>query len=333
MASISVFGMQRWPLSISTAWVLTRNEAFVEGCTRREPETGELGLGRVKTEAYDWRNDTPIEGTRLGRRPLMLFPTVEAAADLLRHELNQHQGDFPRDEVLARFPKLADADHSALRASVWRGNDPRRQNRITLSHAAWWIASEQGTRIFPLDDRIEWSPAFDKLLATVVEGELAIFSVDPPPARRVSADLFDGMPVDYPAQALTQPFGSPYRPGRDSFIECDLLGAQGDQYFKAGKFEPAWRGLQVSSNDLLQMLGAHSKPKAFTRRTADQFVSEHLTDAPDLTLDDLRKRGTGRGNRDELDNAYRRYKERSTGEPLKRGRRTKPKPSGNSADK
>jgi hypothetical protein len=328
-----IFGMQRWPLSIAAAWVLTRNENFVEGCSRSGYGVEELcrpGLGAVKTETYDWRNDRPIEGSRLGRRPVMLFPTVEEAATRLRCELNDHQWDFPRDEVLARFPNR-DADQSVLLASVWRGSDPRRQSRLTFSHAAWWIASEQGTRIFALDDRIEWKPAFDALLAGIVEGEVAVSAVDPPPARPLSASLFDSIPVDYPAQALDQFLGSPYRPGQSSFVRCELLSSEGDDYFTSGKIEPAWRGLQVRSNDLLQMLGTYSKPKPFTRRTADQFVAEQFAGTPDMTIDDVRQLAKGRGNREELDSAYRRYKETTTGLPLKRGRRPKPRPSNNSA--
>jgi hypothetical protein len=283
MASFSVFGMQIWPWSIATAWALTRNDQFVEGCLRSGYGEGELcrpSLGAIQTEAYDWRWNTGIVQYRetmcFGRRPLMLFPTVATAANRVRLELDQHRWDFPKDDVLARFPKLAIGDRLSplLWASVWRGSDPRSQERVTFSHAAWWIASEQGTRVFALDDRDSWRPAFDALLTVIEDGEVALFTVDSRRARRLPADLLGSFDVNYPAMALNQFAGSPYRPGDSSFIETDLLNSEGDQYFLQGQREPAGRGLQVSSTDLLKMFAERRAGFAGSPASGDPFGSE-----------------------------------------------------------
>jgi hypothetical protein len=331
-----VFENRRWPLSIASAWVLSRNKEFVESCVRRhEPE--DLGLGPVKTQAQEWRRNTGIVqyGATMwfGRRPVMLFPTVEAAAERLQHELAPtSEGLFERAEVLARFPKLAvgDCPSPSQWASVWRGSSPHDHRRITFSHAAWWIASEQGTRIIALDDRAAWKPAFDALLPRIVDREFVIYSTDPPPARPLSADLFDGIPIDYPAQALDQFAGFPYRLGPVSFIGCDLL--EGDRYFTRGQDEPTHRGLQVSSTDLLKMFGAYSEPRPFTAKTLKEFVSNYLSDIANPTLDDLREQTKGRGDRKLIDDEYRRQLQERIGRPIKRGRRSKLKSPGNSAD-
>jgi hypothetical protein len=269
--------------------------------------------------------NTPIKGKSLGRRPLMLFPTVAAAAERVRLELNQHRWDFPRDEVLARFPKLAvgDLPTPSQWASVWRAYDPRNQRRVPFSHAAWWIASEQGTRIFALDDHAAWAPAFDASLVTIADGEVAIFSIDPGPARPLQVDLFDGISVNYPAYDW-------YRPGLHSFIECDLL--EGDRYFTCGQDEPIHRGLQVSSTDLLKRHGAYSESRPFTAKTRQEYVSNYLSNTANPTLDDLREQTKGRGDRESIDDEYRRQLQKRTGQPIKRGRRSKPKPPSNSAD-
>jgi hypothetical protein len=327
--------MQIWPWSIATAWALTRNDEFVEGCIRSDD--GELytpGLGAIETEAYDWRWNTPIMGKSLGCRPLMLFPTVTAAAERVRVAINQHRLDFPRDEVLARFPKLAVGDQPTPSqwASVWRGNSPHDHRRVSLSHAAWWVASEQGTRIFDLDDRASWKPAFATLLAPIVDREFPIYSTDPPPARPLPADLFDDIPVNYPSRALDQFAGFPYRPGLHSFIDCDLLEG-GDRYFTRGQVDPTQRGLQIGSAALLRLLGAYSEPRPFTAKTLQEFVSKYLSNTEKPTLDDLRELTKGRGDRELIDDEYRRQLQEKTGRPIKPGRRSQQKPSDNSADK
>jgi hypothetical protein len=149
---------------------------------------------------------------------------------------------------------------------VWRGNNPHDHGRVTFSHAAWWIASEQGTRIFALDDHAVWKPAFDALLAAIVDSKIVAFSVYRSPSQRLSADLFDNMLVDYPAHALDQ-----FRwPGDSSFIRTDLLNSEGDQYFLRSQDEPTHRGLQVSSTDLLKMF---AERRAGPADRLDQFES------------------------------------------------------------
>jgi hypothetical protein len=254
--------MQRWPLSIAAAWVLTREEQFVEGCYRAAYNPT---LNPVENDATDWRRNTKVGGHDLNRRPVMLFPSAEAASLRLRTVLSHDQWDFSRDEVLSSCPPL-DGDQASVMASVWRGQDPEKHKRIPLSHAAWWIASERASQIFALDDRTIWAPAFTSLLCSIVDRQVRVSANDPSPARSMDAALFDladaagTFPIDFPARASEGFGGPPYRPGYGAFIACDLLA--GDRYYTANTREPAWSGLQLLSADLLQLF---SKSKSLAK--------------------------------------------------------------------
>jgi hypothetical protein len=279
MGPISVFGMQRWPLSIATAWVLTRERRFVEDCA------GTSALAAIEGRAADWRRNTMVNGQDLHRRPVMLFPSAEMAALALRAELNHDQWDYSTDEVLQRFPGLGEPDWGRATGSVWRGQDPNDRKRIPLSHAAWWVASQQGSEIVALDDRSIWSPAFKLLLQLIVDQRLQVFAIDPSPAELIDyadfdlADAAGSFPIDFPVHASEGFGGSPYRPGRGAFIACDLLG--GDSYYAAGQLKPVWSGMQVPTNQLLKVtkptLAKH--PKRASSEELRECVDDYCRDA------------------------------------------------------
>jgi hypothetical protein len=245
-----IFGMQRWSLAVAAAWVMTRQREFLAACVR--PGAAPT-LQSIETDADDWRRNIKIEGRDLGRQPVKFFPTSKSAYQQLRAELPHDKWDFSKDEVLSKFPKLDDPDQARVIASVWRGSDPRKIPRISLSHAAWWIVSKGGTAPFALDDYQKWTSAFVGLLSHIADGRLVAFDQGRSPAQQIPASNFDTMRVKYPCGASGW---SALEPGHhDGFIECDshLEGIPGDRLFLPGKREPAWRNIVVNSTELVAL--------------------------------------------------------------------------------
>jgi hypothetical protein len=264
----SIFEKQRWPLSIATAWVLTREPRFVEGCVRDRGQNAPE-LGPVETEAADWRFNTMVSRRDLDRRPVMLFPTVDSAAQRLR-EAFPEQDTFSQREVLTKFPRLDDADRVAVFASMWSGQSPHDHEWLLLSHAAWWVASGGGRKLCVLDDARTW----EKLLASLSK-TVAIFGTHPPPYCRIAPDEFVGVPFEYPCRAFSPDLepnrnswnrlGPVYEPGRDTFIRCTLDPREtfgGDLYYLGNPGlrivpppfppQPRWGKLMVRSAELLE---------------------------------------------------------------------------------
>jgi hypothetical protein len=75
-----------------------------------------------------------------------------------------------------------------------------------------------------------------------------------------------------------------------------------------------------------------AKTSPFNERTAKIFVSEYLKRTENPTLEDLRAKAKGRGNRPQIDAEYRRQMHEKTGRPIKQGPRSR-NPRGKSAEK
>jgi hypothetical protein len=321
--SHSIFQMRWWPSPIATAWVLTRNERFID----RVGERYRNGLGPIAAEAQNWRHDVKVNGVSLGRHPVMLFPTVESAAARLHAELPEQQRGFPKDRVLAKFPKLDDQDYDRVLGSLWRGQNPNDQKRVGLSHAAWWLASKRNTQAFRLDDSAAWRSAFDQILSAIVDGRVGVFATKPPPVQPIPADKFDGMPVEYPARASEHRLvGSPYKCGGDAFIKCDF---NSDQYFAVGQREPVWSGLQVNSDDLLKLTDASHVSVSSGHWNADKIKSSasnylETAESPNLREFEAKLKAAGhKGNRKGVREAYQVCFREKFGAPSPRGRRRK----------
>ena len=143
---------------------------------------------------------------------------------------------------------------------------------IPFSHAAWWIASEAGTRTIVLDDPATWQSAFSKLLKPIVAAVVRVYRTDPLPVDLIEARQFDGVEVDYPCKARHGFGGPPFTPGRDTFLAC-AFERPGDRYFTAEKGrEPKWQGLMVSSEDLLSIW---SPPRWGSKEITPQHIEDY----------------------------------------------------------
>jgi hypothetical protein len=245
----------RWSENAAVAWVLSRDSNFAQACRRSEKKDLAETRFLVDAEASRWR--------QFGK-PIMLFPTVEAARQRLFEKfeaIGPHVATGPlysQSKVVNCFPPLDHDDRTHLLDSVWRGQCPNKQRWITLSNAGWWIASDHGKQLFSLDDRTIWAVTFSSLLQAVIDKKIKI---DPPPPPDLPAagfgllNMHGEFAVEYPANASVTFAGSPYRgPSRRPFIACDLLNLAGDEYFANGK--PLWSGLHVLSDDLVEQFSA-----------------------------------------------------------------------------
>src|SRR5262249_28672317 len=229
----------RWSQRIAAAWVLTRNKHFVSACAQpcTTIDCGVPSLARVQDEASDWRYDMN------GRGPVMLFPSAALAARHLRGELSHDRWDFSKDEVLARFPELEDIEHERVVASVWRGADPHDVEFVSLSHAAWWLASDRGNRAIVLDDVRVWQPAFKEVIS------LPVSATEPPQYCEIAAKEFLGVPFIYPCGAWHHRMVPDPAHVEGALIVCDL--ERGDCYYSDGGMK--YRGLMVRSSDLIAL--------------------------------------------------------------------------------
>jgi hypothetical protein len=266
-----IFAAEAWPEHVAVAWVLSRDQAFTQACARATA----WNVG--SNEAAD---------RRCKGKPVMLFPTVDAAGQRLWDAFNvtDHQ-PFRRADITARFPSRDRGDGARVLKSIWRADDPRDkgQGEIPLSHAAWWIASNNGTEPFALDDAKKWAPAFNHIFAEAYNDRLPIFDTYTAPWKKLPKDDLHGMQdaIDYPCDA----FRSFFEPGRASRIVCSLDSDRsfiGDQYFECGNREPKWRRLMVSAAALVLQLGS-TTTKRFKKKASLEKYIEFQNDTRDAT--------------------------------------------------
>jgi hypothetical protein len=241
---VSVFNLSRWPASIATAWVLSRNQNFTQACARRG---GRADAHTVQLDAEEWRRASfrRPEYNPACRGPVMLFPSALAAWERLRREFGPDSADYARAEVMARFPALDFPDRPRLMQSLWRADDPN--HSLPLSHAAWWIASKRGTTPVVLDDWKIWKAAFETFRRHLVAGRIPIFDGD---GSCVPPRIFAVVSYDYPCSALSP---SPFVPGRHTHVACRLDAVQGDQFFESGSAEAKWSTLHLSPAEFIRV--------------------------------------------------------------------------------
>ncbi|MGP0089124.1 MAG: hypothetical protein ACLPKB_04080 [Xanthobacteraceae bacterium] len=247
--NVPLFELDRWHPVIATAWILSRNKSFTQACARTYGDAN-----TVQVEANEWKRVSflSVADNQASRGPVMLFPSIFAAWERLQVELGPACPDYIRSEVVNRFPALDSADRARLMQSLWRADDPHRCAALPLSHAAWWLATQGGTKLVVLDDWKVWRPAFEKLRRHLASGQILILDKD---RNDVSPRAFAVVGFDYPCRAL---LCSPFVAGRHTYIACALTpheSAQGDQFFEAGSDAPRWQNLALLSSHFIQSTG------------------------------------------------------------------------------
>jgi hypothetical protein len=258
---LSVFHLDRWPSNVAIAWVLTRNRKFVEAACA-------LGRGPYAIE-------TEVEEQRRRGRPVMLFPSIQAAHRAIKSEFGS-SADYPSAEVLAKFPSISE---SVGGDSVWRGLIPRdrRGHRIPLAHALWWIASRFGTKLFALDNRIKWKAAWKRLQAQILSDRVSLIAEEPPPARPIPHQAFGAVPISCPCGASSSYGLRFYYPYRDTYINLSLETVSGDQYFEQDSKEAKLFRLMVQSQQLLRAFEqTFSRSNRSNEGAVDQFVADYI---------------------------------------------------------
>ena len=296
-ATKSIFDEEWWPEHVAAAWALSRDRELVEVCAARPDPRGWV----VQIEAIN---------RRLAGRPVMLFPSVGSAKKRLRATFNAatafdvvEAACFRRDAVIARFPGIDDRDRVKVLASVWQGNDPNEHERIPLSDAIWWIASQGANDPVVLDDHARWEWTYTTLVECIINDKVAIFATYPGPAERVPSEHFAEMPVKFLLGGV---------PMRGRHLEAHVLCAVGtehqwgDQWFGNGGGKAKWQRLMIPSAELMQcapfrrfavptkarparrVLKLKSVPKAGKRKRIAQKMLADLREKH-LTVDDLHR--------------------------------------------
>jgi hypothetical protein len=244
---VPIFDLQRWHSSIAAVWVLTRNKKFVQACARGHG----TDANTVRLEADEWKRVSFLsaEDNQARRGPVMLFPSVVAAWERLQREFGPASWDYPRSEVVERFPALDTLDRDRLMRSIWRADDPEKAPALPLSHAAWWLATKGGTEPIVLDDWKVWKPAFERLRRHLTGAQILILDQN---GNGVSPRAFAQVGFDYPCRALPR---SPFLAGRHTHIACALTreeSVHGDQFFEAGSDAARWQNLTLLSAHFIE---------------------------------------------------------------------------------
>jgi hypothetical protein len=189
--------------------------------------------------------------------------------------------------------------------------DLRSNPHVPLSHAIHWKASEQ----MEFD---AWLSAW-KLLREAIARErkpLRVCSIGDTGREWLPGAAFDGITVEFwqsPGPGLPQQKSK----WIESFVR--LNPRFGDQYVRH-RVGVVWSGLHVVSAELLREWPP-TRPPAFNPTSAATFVKARFEENSNLTLDEVRAAGRGRGGRAILDRAYKNERESRTGQPVKRGPR------------
>ncbi len=180
-----------------------------------------------------------------------------------------------------------DTDTTLLGESV----GPKERTHMPLSAAAHWIASE-GWAIPITANETSWRPAFEKLLARIVSGKLAVTGRHSGLPKAVPSDLFVSIPVAYPCSNSLQLWigDGPYLDSSHFIGEADWERTGGDKLFRSGRDRRAeWTHLQVASCDIVRLWPFRRRKTAHEERAATDALAKVLREQPHLTVASARR--------------------------------------------
>jgi len=204
------FEQQWWPLHFALAWVLRRDVAFAESAISSDfrPLLPRDGWEPVDEVDCAWRNLHQVlaAGKVTAIKVFLPCGTEESVvpedfALLTWDDLTEHGETFTFVCAAAMrrfFP--SDGDPVALTSDqIGAPIRPDGPGYMTISDAAYWIATEGGAKRIVLSDVSVWKQAFDKLLPRVQSGDVRVngrrHGWEEP--EDISAASFVGLPVDY----------------------------------------------------------------------------------------------------------------------------------------
>jgi hypothetical protein len=318
---------QRWPLHFALAWVLTRDRAFSE---RAKPSDFHPHLNEDEDDCGDEVDQAwSLLHQALAGGSIPAFKTSklcgnsdageaseerispEALARLDWADLKTGHSD-PGAVVVSSSAMLTQFTHGSVPIAftsdqAGRPIRPDGPGYMALSDAAYWIATEGGTKRIFMRDVSVWKGAFAELLLRVQDGVVRIVG------RRGGASLpetidgasFVGLPISYPC---TEPPLSmilvemPHIACRGVLLpETDGADQYSDKLWGFNRHTPEWTHLQVRRLNI-EKKWPFSQPQTKIRvqieKKAIAVLGEALKEDEHLTRKQAKARiGDGIGER------------------------------------
>lgn len=193
---MTTFEQERWPLHFALAWVLTRDRVVAE---RAKPTDFHpcLDTNRQDSVGRAWR--MLYASLANGRIPAF-GASPEDFASLDWADLAAGEGIVvSSSEMIAVFPIEGDPVEFTS-DQIGQPIPPDGPGYITLSEAAYWIATEAGTKRVAARDTAVWQGVFDKLLPRMQSGDVRVVGRKrgAATAEVIAPASFVGLRVDYP---------------------------------------------------------------------------------------------------------------------------------------
>jgi len=261
------FRQRRWPLYYALAWVLTRDLYY---CERAEASDFHPYLDKEDQNLADVDKAWDILHQSLVRDEVPAFRRcVDVLADTASEpgiapgnfasldwsDLTKDDGDhspaivvsatamvyfFPPDGPVVAFT----SDH------IGPPIRPGGPGFMTLSNAAYWIATEGGTKLILARDISVWKDAFAELFRRIQSGDVRIVGRrhGASLSERIDAASFVDVVVDYPYVDTPIPImfgGAPY-------IKCYGVADQhhSDELYGSDRHVPEWTHLRAQCSDI-----------------------------------------------------------------------------------
>jgi hypothetical protein len=372
------FGDERWPAHSALAWVLTRDRFYTEQARpdvfdpdrATKPDDGiertrcalleKVTSGAIPTFGVPFATpasrarpktaaSTRIAVSRLTGLRWMLHNNQICLASSNWSPANARKGRgffeayLSSAGVLDWFSSAAEP-FSFTTAHIGPPESPERPGYMTLSDAAYWIATKGGTVSFRARDHKYWQNAFNKLLPRICSEEVQIIG------RRngkgvpvaISGVNFSGIEIDYPYQDAEIDHLTPhlrcYGPAIPSKYWQDRYN---DELCGTGRQAPDYTHLQVRRGDILHFWQfgraelTASAPAAVARRSSTgqirRFASNYIAGEQNAkrtpSMADFEKKAKDMGSRYLLRECYR-EEYRKRGLTIKRGPQPRRQPPG-----
>jgi TIR domain len=282
MEEHQTFGQRRWPLHFALAWVLTRDPAFSE---RAKPSDFHPHLNEDEDED-DWISGDEVDQAwsllhqALAGGSVPAFKTSKLCgnsdaqvgeageeriapealasidwADLIRDDGDSSAVVVSSSAMISFFPPGGNpvaftSDH------IGPPIRPDGPGYMALSDAAYWIATEGGTKRIVMRDVSVWKGAFAELLRRVQSGQVHVVG------RRGGASLpetidgasFVGLPIGYPYTQAPLSMIAGEKPHIECcgvlFPETDEADRYSDKLWGFNRQTPEWTHLQVRCSDI-----------------------------------------------------------------------------------
>ena len=164
---------------------------------------------------------------------------------------------------------------------------PQHVADMSLTEAAFWVATKEGSREFNLGDVDTWKLAFDVLLKLIVNGDIDLwgrrFGSGLP--EKIPGSVLSGILIDYPYQENLSDFIF----GDDPYLEC--YGIVDGEYWRNGfddKLFSRWRQLEwshlrIRAGEVAKIkLGKHDgrELKAGAGRKCQRWLVDEMNKSP-----------------------------------------------------